>query len=211
MTDPAQDPQQAIDDGQGLLADGVAPERNPAAQVADRASDIRITQSAHLLRQPGGLPADRDQPRHRRLGRPQGRRSAAGQGAGRVAVRAARRREPDAHRAPVAEDVPGAPQHARRGAHGPHHRRPGHGPVGHHRQAARRAGLPPARRATAATASASTTRRRPARCRRPASTSIPPTPPTSTAWWPPSRRPASRSAPTGPSCSTPTAPCRRPR
>ena len=49
------------------------------------------------------------------------------------------------------------------------------------------------------------------RCRRTASSSTPATPPTSTGSSPRSRRPASRSAPTAPSCSTPTAPCRRPR
>ena len=97
-------------------------------------------------------------------------------GAGRVAVRAARRREPDAHRVPLAEDLPGPSRHPRRAVHGPHARRHRHGPVGHHRQAVGRARSIACWAARAATASASTTRPRPSRCRRTASTSTPATP-----------------------------------
>ena len=153
---------------------------------------------------------NRDQSRHHRLGRDHGRRSARGDAAGRVAVRAARRREPDAHRAPVAEALPLAPRHARRAVHDAHPRRHRHGPVGHHRQALGRAGLSAARRPERATESASIPRRkahegaaarqlehaaRPAEIERMVDAI--------------QRSAASGSARTARSCSTPTAPCRR--
>ena len=198
--------------GTSLLSDAVGQERNPAARSPTGRPSIKITKTAGHLGRPRGVRQDRDQPRRHRLGRDQGRRSARGEAAGRVAVRAARRREPDAHRAPLAEDLPRPPRHPRRAVHGPHARRHRHGPVGHRRQAVERARLPPARRADAATASASTTRRRPTRSRPAASTSTAGTPADIDRIVARDQgRPASRSARTARSCSTPTAPCRRRR
>ena len=175
--------------------------RRPSASPGCRATWVNPT----VYRQ------DRDESRHRRLGRYQGGRSTGVEAAGRVAVRADRRREPDAHRASLAEDLPGPSQHPRRGVHGPHAGRASTWPCG----------TSPASSGTcrsigcwagrAAIASASITRRRPARFRRRHLRAQ-----QQPGRHRPHRRrhrrgPARGRAQTAPSCSTPTVPCRRPR
>ena len=160
---------------------------------------------------PQGLPQDRDQPQNHRLGRSDRPEPHVAACAGRIAVRVARRRKPDAHRAPLAEALPLAPRHARR-------RRSWSTPSPAIDMALwditgkllGRAGLPSARR-PAARQDPHVSHRQgdQARHRRPASVL---------------RQPARHQRPgqndrgqpqeawarTAPSCSTPTAPCRRP-
>ncbi len=135
----------ALAAGATLLSD-VSAQENPAANVADRGANLKIkslrgfrvgTKAYVKIETNHGITG---------WGEVTGLEPTRRRGPGRVAVRAARRREPDAHRAPLAEALPLAPRHARRAVHDPHPLGHRHGPVGHHRQAVGRAGLSPARR-----------------------------------------------------------------
>ena len=187
-----------------LLADTVAAERNPAAQVADRASAIRITGLRTYWVNPVVFVRIETNQGVVGWGDIKGVDPRPAQVGG-LALRIAGRRKPDAHRIPLAEAIPGAPRHAQWSADGSHPGRHRYGPVGSHRQIVRRARLSAAGRAVP--------RAHPrlpypqgARCRRRVSSSTPAIPPTSTALSAASRRRANKWARMAPSCSTPIAP-----
>ena len=190
------------------LAQAIAAE--PVAGVEDRFTSIRISGVRGFRVGTKAYVKIETNHEDHRLGRDHRPRAERRRRPGRVAVRAARRREPDAHRAPVAEDLPLAPRHARRAVHDAHPVGHRHGPVGHHRQAVGRAGLSPARRADARQDPHVSHAQGPqARHRRPASLLRQPA--RHRAAWSSmvEQTPQDASAPTAPSCSTPTAPCRR--
>ena len=129
----------------GLALAGAVSAAGPAG-VEDRGANIKITRLRGIPCRPQNLPQGRNRQERRRLGRSDRCEPKVAARAGRVALRAARRREPHARRAPLAEAVPLPPRHARRRHHGPRHLRHRHGLVGHYGETLGRAGLPPPRR-----------------------------------------------------------------
>ncbi len=100
--------------GLAMLNDIFAAENNPAEIVADRASTIRITKLTARWVNPNVFIKIETNHGVTGWGEIKGVDPRVAQRAGRVALRVARRREPDAHRAPLAEALPRASRHPRR-------------------------------------------------------------------------------------------------